>query len=166
VICPVCNFENIAGSDDCENCGADLRASGLPADAGGDVGVTLLAEHLAELNPRRPVSVGPDDEVAAAVALMQEHGIGCVTVESDRLVGILTERDVVLKLAGRSLDGILVRDVMTPDPVVLRGDDTIAVAIHKMAMGGFRHIPLVSGGRATGIVSARDLSHHLVTLIG
>ena len=55
---------------------------------------------------------------------------------------------------------------MTPDPVVLRGDDTIAVAIHKMAMGGFRHIPLVSGGQATGIVSARDLSHHLVTLIG
>ena len=98
--------------------------------------------------------------------LMQEHGIGCVAVDSGRLVGILTERDVVLKLAGRSLEGIRVRDVMTPDPVVLRSDDTIAVAIHKMALGGFRHIPLVSGGRATGIVSARDLSHHLVTLIG
>jgi CBS domain-containing protein len=166
MICPSCGFENIQGVDECENCGADLRASGPAAGAGGDVGATLLTEHLAELNPRRPVSVGPDDEVATAVALMQEHGIGCVTVESDRLVGILTERDVVLKLAGRPLAGIRVRDVMTPDPVVLRGDDTIAVAIHKMAMGGFRHIPLVSGGRATGIVSARDLSHHLVTLIG
>lgn len=166
MICPVCHFDNIAGSDECENCGADLRAAGLPAGAGGDVGATLLADHLAELNPPRPVSVGPEDEVAAAVALMQEHGIGCVTVESDRLVGILTERDVVLKLAGRPLVGIRVRDVMTPDPVVLRGDDTVAVAIHKMAMGGFRHIPLVSGGKATGIVSARDLSHHLVTLIG
>lgn len=166
MICPVCQFDNIAGSDDCENCGADLRAASLPAGAGDDGGLTRLTEHLAGLDPREPVSVGPDDEVATAVALMQEHGIGCVTVETDRLVGILTERDVVLKLAGRSLSGIRVRDVMTPDPVVLRGDDTIAVAIHKMALGGFRHIPLVSGGRATGIVSARDLSHHLVTLLG
>jgi CBS domain-containing protein len=97
---------------------------------------------------------------------MQLHRIGCVTVEADRLVGILTERDLVLKLGGRSLAGVRVSEVMTPDPVVLRGDDTIAVAIHKMALGGFRHIPLVSGGRATGIISARDLSHHLVTLIG
>jgi CBS domain-containing protein len=166
VICPVCNFENIAGSDDCENCGADLRSVGLPAGPEGDVGAVLLTEPLADLDPRPPVSVGPDDAVADAIALMQDHGIGCVTVESDRLIGILTERDVVLKLAGRPLDGIRVRDVMTPDPVVLRGDDTVAVAIHKMAMGGFRHIPLVSGGRASGIVSARDLSHYLVSLIG
>ncbi|MFI5292562.1 MAG: cyclic nucleotide-binding/CBS domain-containing protein [Candidatus Limnocylindrales bacterium] len=166
MICPVCQTDNIAGSDECENCGADLRATGLPAGAGGDVGAVLLSEHLADLQPRRPVSVGPDDEVAAAVALMQQHRIGCVTVEADRLVGILTERDLVLKLGGRSLAGVRVSEVMTPDPVVLRGDDTIAVAIHKMALGGFRHIPLVSGGRATGIISARDLSHHLVTLIG
>ena len=166
MICPVCQSDNIAGSDECENCGADLRAASLPTNAGDGVGATLLTEHLAELDPREPVSVGPDDAVATAVSLMQEQGIGCVTVESDRLVGILTERDIVLKLAGRSLDGIRVRDIMTPDPVVLRGDDTIAVAIHKMALGGFRHIPLVSGGRASGIVSARDLSHYLVTLIG
>jgi CBS domain-containing protein len=166
VICPVCQQDNIAGSDECENCGTDLRTTGLPASAGGDVGAALLTEHLSDLDPRRPISVAPDDEVAAAVAVMQEQGIGCVTVESDRLVGILTERDIVLKLAGRSLAGIHVRDVMTSDPVVLRGDDTIAVAIHKMALGGFRHIPLVSGGRATGIVSARDLSHYLVTLLG
>ena len=166
MICPVCQFDNIAGSDECENCGADLRAASLQPSAAGDVGTTLLTEHLAELDPRLPVSVRPEDDVAKAVALMQEHGIGCVTVESDRLVGILTERDVVLKLAGRPLTGVRVRDVMTPDPVVLRGDDTVAVAIHKMALGGFRHIPLVSAGRATGIISARDLSHHLVTLIG
>ena len=166
MICPVCNFDNLAGSDDCENCGADLRSADLPAGAEGDVGTVLLTEHLADLDPRLPVSVGPDDAVAVAVGLMQDHRIGCVTVESDRLVGILTERDVVLKLAGRPLDGIRVRDVMTPDPVVLRGDDTVAVAIHKMALGGFRHIPLVSGGRASGIVSARDLSHYLVSLIG
>ena len=50
---------------------------------------------------------------------------------------------------------------MTPDPVVLRHDDPIAIAIHKMAVGGFRHIPILDGGRPTGVVTARDVFHHL-----
>jgi CBS domain-containing protein len=53
---------------------------------------------------------------------------------------------------------------MTTDPVVLRPDDSVAVAIHKMAVGGFRHIPLVDDGRATGIVTARDLFRHILKL--
>ena len=111
--------------------------------------------------------MAPTDPATRAIAVMQEHRVGCVVVEDGgRLVGILTERDALLKLAGRPLEGIAVRDVMTPDPVVLRVDDTIAVAIHKMAVGGFRHIPLVRDGRVTAIVSARDLTHHLVELLG
>ena len=50
---------------------------------------------------------------------------------------------------------------MTPDPVVLRHDDPIAIAIHKMAVGGFRHIPIIEDGRPTGVVTARDVFHHL-----
>ena len=55
---------------------------------------------------------------------------------------------------------------MTPDPVVLRHDDTIAVAINKMAVGGFRHIPIVEDGRPTGVVTARDVFHHLAESLG
>jgi CBS domain-containing protein len=166
VICPVCAADNLPGSDECGNCGADLRSADLPA-AHNAFEARLLEERLADLEPRRPIAVGPDDPVATAIATMQEHRVGCVTVERDgRLVGILTERDLVQKLAGKPLTDIFVRDLMTPDPVVLRDDDTIAVAINKMAVGGFRHIPLVRGGQVTGIVSARDLSHHLVILLG
>jgi CBS domain-containing protein len=50
---------------------------------------------------------------------------------------------------------------MTRDPVVLRHDDPIAVAIHKMAIGGFRHIPIVDDGRPTGVVTAKDVFRHL-----
>jgi CBS domain-containing protein len=50
---------------------------------------------------------------------------------------------------------------MTRDPVVLRHDDTIAIAINKMAVGGFRHIPIVDAGRPIGVVSARDVFRHL-----
>ncbi len=166
MICPVCAYDNMAGADECENCGADLRAADLP-EAHDAFEARLLEERLADLEPQRPIAVGPDDPVTTAIAAMQEHRIGCVTVERDgRLVGILTERDLVQKLAARPLAGILVHEVMTPDPVVLRDDDTIAVAMNKMAVGGFRHIPLVRGGQVTGMVSARDLSHHLVILLG
>jgi CBS domain-containing protein len=55
---------------------------------------------------------------------------------------------------------------MTPDPVVLRHDDPIALAIHKMAVGGFRHIPIVEDGRPTGVVTARDVFHHLAQAFG
>lgn len=166
MICAVCQSDNLPGSDECENCGADLRGQDLPSPA-TDFEARLLDERLADLEPRKPIAVAPGDPVASAVAAMQEHRIGCVIVEQGgRLIGILTERDAVLKLAGQPLEGIAVRDVMTPDPVVLRVDDTIAVAIHKMAVGGFRHIPLIRDGRVAAIVSARDLSHHLVELLG
>ena len=67
-----------------------------------------------------------------------------------------------MKLDGSSLDGVTVGSLMTADPVVLRPDDSVAVAIHKMAVGGFRHIPLVADGQATGIVSARDLFKYIL----
>ena len=98
---------------------------------------------------------------------MRGDGVDAVlVVDGDRLKGIFTERDALLKLAGRSLAGITVRDVMTKDPVVLREDDTIAVAINKMAVGGFRHIPLVDAGRPTGIVTARDVFHRIAEIVG
>jgi CBS domain-containing protein len=69
-----------------------------------------------------------------------------------------------VKLAGARVDAFDVRDVMTPDPVVLRPDDSLAVAIHKMAVGGFRHIPVVDGGRPLAIVGAKDIFAHVLSL--
>ncbi len=95
---------------------------------------------------------------------MQQAGAGCLIVEDGgRIRGILSERDLVMKLTDVNLDGMTVADLMTPDPVVLRPDDSIAVAINKMAVGGFRHIPLVVDGHATGIVSARDVFRHILS---
>ena len=73
-----------------------------------------------------------------------------LVVDGGRLVGIFTDRDAVLKVAGRPLGPRPIAELMTRDPVVLRHDDTIAVAINKMAVGGFRHIPIVEDGRPTG----------------
>jgi CBS domain-containing protein len=105
--------------------------------------------------------------VADAVRQMQDAGVGCLIVEDGGTVtGILSERDLVMKLEDARVDGVTVSQLMTRDPVTLDADDTIAVAIHKMAVGGFRHIPLVENGHATGIVSARDLFKHILEALG
>ena len=164
--CPVCGFENLTGADICDNCGADLGGHDVPENASSFTG-RLMGEHLNELGAPPPVTVAPDTALDAVIARMHEAGVDCVLVMSgDRLVGIFTDRDAVVKAADKRLSSFHVRDFMTPDPVVLRHDDPIAVAIHKMAVGGFRHIPIVEDGRPTGVVTARDVFHHLATELG
>jgi CBS domain-containing protein len=93
-----------------------------------------------------------------------------LVVDGDRLLGIFTERDAVLKLAvqgaaGRDLATVPITEVMTRDPVVLRANDSVAVAVQKMAIGGFRHIPLVDHGRPIGVVSAADIFRHILRIV-
>jgi CBS domain-containing protein len=163
--CPVCGFDNLIGAEVCDNCGADLAGHDVPQQAPSFHG-QLLGEHLDMLGAPTPLRVSPDTPVDAVIAQMHEAGTDCVLVlAGERLVGIFTDRDAVVKAAGKRLEAFHVRDFMTPDPVVLRHDDPIAVAIHKMAIGGFRHIPIVEDGRPTGVVTARDVFHHLATAL-
>jgi CBS domain-containing protein len=159
--CPACGYENLTGTEVCDNCGADLAGHDVPQPTLSFQG-RLLGEHLDDLGAPPPLTVGPDTPVDVAIARMIEAEADCVLVTVDeRLVGIFTDRDALLRVAGKSLDAFQVRDFMTTDPVVLRHDDPIAIAIHKMAVGGFRHIPIVEDGRPTGVITARDVFHHL-----
>jgi len=163
--CPACGFDNLTGAEICDNCGAEMYGHDVP-QATTDFHGRLLGEHLDALRPSAPVLVAPDTPAEEAIARMQEAEADCVLVVADqRLVGIFTDRDAVLKVAGHRRDAFAVRDVMTVDPVVLRHDDPIAVAIHKMAVGGFRHIPIVEYGRPTGVVSVRDVFDHLAEVL-
>jgi CBS domain-containing protein len=162
VICPVCGFENLQGVDECENCGSDLRTVDIPSPSTA-FEAELVQVPLSAVGSAQPLTVSPEATLQEAVRQMQDAGAGCLIVEDGAGVrGILSERDLVMKLPGTELDSARVRDLMTPDPVVLRPEDSVAVAIHKMAVGGFRHIPLVVDGRATAIVSARDLFRHIL----
>ncbi len=161
--CPSCGYENLIGADICGNCGADIFGHDTPGQAPAFKG-ELMGAHLDRLGAPPPVTVTPDTPLDVAIARMHEAETDCVLVmANDRLVGIFTDRDAVVKAAGKRLEAFHVRDFMTPDPVVLRHDDPIAVAIHKMAVGGFRHIPIVEDGRPTGVVTARDVFHHLAS---
>ena len=166
MICPSCGAENIQGEDSCANCGADLRTADIPQPS-NTFEQRLVAEPLSTLAGGVPLSVTPSTPAAEALRTMQQHEIGSLVVEHDgRVVGIFTEIDALAKLTDANLAGLTMAELMTPDPVVLRPDDSIAVAIHKMAVGGFRHIPLVDDGRVVGIISARDVFRHILEVIG
>jgi signal-transduction protein with cAMP-binding, CBS, and nucleotidyltransferase domain len=164
--CPTCGFENLLGSDVCDNCGSDLAGHDTPQSPTTFRG-QLLGEHLDALGIASPETIESNADVNEAIGRMHDKGIDCVLVtEGDRLVGIFTDRDAVLKVAGLERQARPIATLMTRDPVVLRHDETIAVAINKMAVGGFRHIPIVEDGRPTGVVTARDVFRHLIESLG
>jgi CBS domain-containing protein len=161
VICPVCRFGNFPGDDTCANCGADLWNADTPQ------GITtfrgeLLGLHLDELGLPAPHLIDAGAGIDEAIRRMQGDGVDCLLVtDGGTLVGIFTDRDAILKVAGQPTVGRTIGEVMTHDPVILRSGDPVAVAIHKMAVGGFRHVPFVKAGVPVGVVSARDVFRHL-----
>lgn len=128
----------------------------------------ILTEPISHIAKRKPVEVSPDTPLRDAVRLMNRHHRRCaLVVENARLVGILSERDL-LRLADGGLpidSGLQVGQVMTRDPEVLRPDHTIALALNKMSEGGYRHVPLVdSQGRPAGLIAMRDIVAFIVSL--
>jgi CBS domain-containing protein len=127
----------------------------------------ILSEPISALDPRSPVVVSPRATVGEAVRLMNETHRGCVlVVEGYELIGIFTERDL-LRLVEQESDPakVMVGKVMTRNPEVLRPDHGVALALNKMTVGGFRHIPLVDDqGRPVGIVAMRDIVRFMVSM--
>jgi CBS domain-containing protein len=166
MICPGCGFENLQGIDECERCGTDLRSVDIPGP-GDALEERLVSDRLDGVGRREPVMVPAAASLRAAIAALQEARASCLLVgDGGRLDGVVTAHDLLVRTAGRSIDGLVVGDVMTPDPVVLQADDTVAVAIHVMAAGGFRDVPIVEEGRAIGVVTSQDLLRHVLGILG
>ncbi|MGH7894730.1 MAG: CBS domain-containing protein [Candidatus Binatia bacterium] len=122
-----------------------------------------IREPIRRLNPRSPLCVMPSTPLREAIAMMREHHIGCVlVVEGEQLVGILTERDLLLKVESADL-AKPVAECMTAAPATLQLDDPIVWALNRMSVGGYRHVPLVDhAGKPVGIVSVKDIVHYIV----
>lgn len=125
----------------------------------------ILSTTISELTLREPIVVEAAASAVAAVNAMNEHRTGCVLVQKEgRLVGIFTERDVLRRVVFREESRtVKVEAVMTRDPETLEPTETIAFALNKMSVGGFRHIPIVDRcGKPVGVLSVRDLVDFLV----
>jgi CBS domain-containing protein len=104
------------------------------------------------------LTVGPDERLGAAAQRMAGRGVGAVLVmEGDRLVGILTERDMLRAVAQGFKDGAKVAEWMTRHPETIEATDSTDHAAALMIHGGFRHLPVLEEGSVAGIVSIRDL---------
>lgn len=158
VVCWSCQHENIEGTDVCDNCLADLHAISHP-DSIQVATESELGLPVSSMRLSRPLTVSPTTSVREAVAAMKGDPLGAVVITEDGgVTGIFTERDVLKRIAGHParLDRP-VSEFMTADPVVLRDDDAMAVALNKMGDGGFRHVPITHDGLLVGIVTARDV---------
>lgn len=109
-------------------------------------------------------SVQPDDTIAKAVGVLRDRRIGAlvVTDADGKLCGILSERDIVRKLAetpGQTLpqtvDENMTRNVETCTP-----DDTLVTVLVRMAEGRFRHMPVVENDKLCGMVTIGDVVHY------
>jgi len=165
MICPACEHDNIAGVDQCANCGTDL--AGLEAPRWDlDAEDALLARPLRELPLKQPLVVAPQAPVAEAIELMRDRREGCVFVEDERheLIGVVTERDISARVVVRGRDPRTtpVERVMTRDPVKMFADDPLAFAMHRMGVDGHRHLPVLDDGRLIGFLSARGVLRTLL----
>lgn len=105
-------------------------------------------------------TVGPTDTVGEAVAVMAQNRVGSVLVmESDRLLGIFTERDTVRALSlSHDAPRHEIVSWMTHDPKTVGPDVESDDALRTMLDNGFRHLPVMENGKVIGMVSMRDLA--------
>ena len=109
---------------------------------------------------RETFHVRSEQTVREAARYMTDRRVGAVSVlEGTRLVGVLSERDVMARVVARQLDPDRTRvgDVMTKDLVVAQRTESHEEGLRKMKQAGCRHLPVVEGDQLVGMVSQRDL---------
>jgi CBS domain-containing protein len=126
---------------------------------------SIIEEKLGVLARREPVTVPPGTSLAECLRAIQRTGTGdsvFVTAHDDRLLGVLTERDVFGRLVGEDIAGVdlgqPVDALMTTEPRTLRLDQSVGEAMALMRTGRFRNVPLVDDeGRLVGVVRQVDI---------
>ena len=116
---------------------------------------------VADLMVRDVLTVDPSDSIGEAAEKMNAANVGAVVVLEDmvRIVGIVTERDLLRAVASRARAAeARVRQWMTSDPVTIAPETSIEDAAEIMFTRNFRHLPVVKDGRPLGIVSLRLLA--------
>ena len=162
-LCPHCGAEYIEGADMCDDCQHSLTDMSFPNPKSA-VEVGLLNDRIETLSPKKPLTAEVDATVGDVLKQMVDADIGCVIiVEGEKIKGIFSERDALLKInsdvtahADQSIETL-----MTPEPETLDAGDKIAFALHRMHVGGYRHIPITQGDGLLGVISIRDILEYL-----
>jgi len=129
-----------------------------PTPPDSDTGYTRpFMSTLGEIVKPNFIAVAPEDTLGEVAERMRAQNVGAVVVKDfGRLIGILSERDMLLAMAARvHTSEARVRQWMTADPITASPDMSLDDAAQVMLDNGFRHLPVVDGSNVLGIVSLR-----------
>ena len=141
---------------------AQTKSVGRTTD--GMTRLDLRNEKVRAVAEHEPVFVAPSASLDEALVQMRKGGgDALLVIDGGRLAGILTERDVLTRILGQSVDGSRpVSDFMTSDPNSLDADATLLEAMKAMESGHYRNLPLIDGsGQVVGMLSQQDLLEYV-----
>lgn len=132
---------------------------------------------VADIMTRDPITVSPDTPLADVIGIMKSHHCRQLPVmDGDRLLGIITDRDV--RLAVNSplvlherteevllLHNVTAEDVMTPEPMVIRPDASARAAADLLRTYKFGSLPVIKDGQLVGIVTVSDVLNSFIHLL-
>jgi CBS domain-containing protein len=109
-------------------------------------------------------TIEPTANLAGAARLLAERKVGALVVTGPdrRVIGIVSERDIVQELAAHGMAALELplTDIMTRNVTTCGIGDTISMVMERMTNGKFRHLPVVEQGRLAGLVSIGDVVKH------
>lgn len=145
--------------------GNRLRGAVERLTRGDDTGINLLTVPLTELIARDPITLPPTASIQQAAKVMAERRVSSMlVVEDDKLVGIVTDRDLRIRVlaAGLPYDRPL-NEIMTPYPTTVPSSAYGFEALLAMARGNVHHLPVVDEGKVRGMITATDLLERRAT---
>ena len=120
-----------------------------------------IQDPISSLGLEPPLVAELGTNMKNALKLLQQEKQNCLLItDNNKLKGILTERDILLKVTGKGfdLDLVTVDEFMTEDPEYLSPEDPLAYALNKMHIGGFRHVPIVNDlMKPVGLISINNI---------
>lgn len=125
-----------------------------------------LVSQILQLKGSQTWTISPDATVLDALTMMAEKDVGSlVVVENDDVVGIFSERDYSRKviLKGKSSHNTLVKEVMTPDVICVRPDQSVTKCMALMTDKRIRHLPVLIDGKLSGVISIGDVVKAIIS---
>ena len=106
-----------------------------------------------------PHTVGPNDSIQAIAGIMRDEDTGVVpVVEKGKLIGVVTDRDIVIRCVAEGSFNAKATDALSDEVVTITADTSVADAADLMAEHQIRRLPVVEGERLVGIVSLGDIA--------
>ncbi len=127
-----------------------------------DVGVASMTIAIGNLIKRQPVTLEVPVTIQQAAQFMSEHNVSSILLtEQDKLVGILTDRDLRRRCVAKAMDVTQpVANIMSTDLITMRSDDLVLHALMTRTKSHINHLPVVDDGHIVGMLTATDLTRH------